>query len=98
MNWRLRLWLWAPPFLTAIAAVIVCAAGIHWGTFAAADSDPYGYVSEADLIAHGSLRVDQRFARDMPWPNPEMTLCPPAYRSERRTDSSSPCFRPAFRC
>ena len=54
--------------------------GVHHGTFAAADSDPYGYVSEADLIARGALRIDQRFASAMPWPHPELTFSPPGYR------------------
>ena len=56
------------------------AVGIEHGTFVAADSDPYGYVSEADLMTHGALRVDQSFARGMPWPFPEWSFSPPAYR------------------
>jgi hypothetical protein len=66
--------------ITAVAALAVLAVGIHHGTFAAADSDPYGYVSEADLMARGVLRIDQRFASAMPWPHPELTFSPPGYR------------------
>jgi hypothetical protein len=66
--------------ITAIGALAVLAAGIHHGTFAASDSDPYGYVSEADLMARGALRIDQRFALAMPWPHPDLTFSPPGYR------------------
>jgi hypothetical protein len=61
----------------ALAAVFI---GIRYGTYTAGDSDPYGYVSEADLIAHGSLRVEQQFARTMPWPLAEWTFAPLGYR------------------
>jgi hypothetical protein len=71
---------WLASAITAIAALVVVTVGVRSGTFAAADSDPYGYVSEADLMAQGSLRVDQRFASTMPWPLPELTFSPPGYR------------------
>src|SRR5436309_1014810 len=64
-------------FAAALAAAFI---GIHYGTYTAGDSDPYGYVSEADLIARGSLRVEQQFARTMPWPLPEWTFAPLGYR------------------
>ena len=66
--------------ITVVAALVAGTAGVHWGTFAAADSDPYGYVSEADLMAHGALRIDQRFAETMPWPEAAVTFSPPGYR------------------
>ena len=42
-----------------VDAIAIVAVGVRWGTFAAADSDPYGYVSEADLMARGSLRCQR---------------------------------------
>lgn len=54
--------------------------GVRAGTFSAGDTDPYGYVSEAELIAAGTLRVDQRFALTMPWRDAELSLMPPAYK------------------
>ena len=63
--------------VAALAAVFI---GIRYGTYTAGDSDPYGYVSQADLIAHGSLRVEQQFARTMPWPLAEWTFAPLGYR------------------
>lgn len=65
--------------LNAVVALCVLALGINWGTFAAADTDPYGYVSQGDLIAQGSLRLEQPFARDMPWPDAESAFVPPGY-------------------
>ncbi len=70
----------------AIAAIVntfvafgVLVFGIHYGTFAASDTDPYGYVSQADLIAGGSLKIDVRFAWDMPWPAADSSYVPPGY-------------------
>ena len=68
------------PGIALAAALAATFIGIHYGTYTAGDSDPYGYVSEADLIARGSLRVEQQFARTMPWPLPEWTFAPLGYR------------------
>ena len=65
--------------LIALVALGVLFFGIHWGTFAAADTDPYGYVSQADLIANGSLKIDVRFGWDMPWPAADSSFVPPGY-------------------
>ena len=53
--------------------------GVSKGTFAAADTDPYGYVSQGELIANGSLRIDLRYAWELPWPAADMSLVPPGY-------------------
>jgi hypothetical protein len=37
-------------------------------------------VSEADLIAHGTLRVDQQFVRTLPWPFADWSFAPTGYR------------------
>jgi hypothetical protein len=66
--------------VAALASVAVLYAGIHYGTYAAADNDPYGYVSEADAIANGTLRLDQQFARAFDWPHAELTFSPPGWR------------------
>jgi hypothetical protein len=54
--------------------------GIWKGSFAVGASDAYGYVSEADLIAHGTLRVDQQFVRTLPWPFADWSFAPGGYR------------------
>ncbi len=69
--------------LTWLAAAAVLAAGIRYGTFIAADTDPYGYVSEADLIAAGTLHVDQRFTLSLPWDNADLAFIPAGYKRAR---------------
>src|SRR2546428_3654863 len=48
-----------PTLAIACTCLAVVGVGIQKGTFAAGGADSYGYVSEADLWAHGLLRVDQ---------------------------------------
>ena len=62
------------------AALAVAALGIWKGSFVAGDHDAFGYVSEADLIARGSLRIEQQFVRTMPWPFADWSFAPPGYR------------------
>jgi hypothetical protein len=62
------------------AAIGAFAVGVLYGTFAAADTDPYGYLSHADALARGTLRIDQRSIQDVPWPNAEATFSPPGWR------------------
>jgi hypothetical protein len=61
-------------------AVVVAALGLWKGSFVAGASDAFGYVSEADLIAHGSLRVEQQFVRTLPWPFADWSFAPAGYR------------------
>ena len=63
------------PILLALA-LATCAMGLWKGSFVAGDSDAYGYVSEADLIAHGSLRIEQQFVRTLPWPFADWSFAP----------------------
>ena len=65
------------------AAVAVVVFGLHKGLFVAGGADAYGYVSQADLWARGSLIVRQPFARDLTWPNAAETLAPLGYRAYR---------------
>jgi hypothetical protein len=66
--------------LAIVAALAVGALGIWKGSFVAGDDDAFGYVSEADLIAHGSLRIEQQFVRTLPWPFADWSFAPPGYR------------------
>jgi hypothetical protein len=63
---------------------VVCAAAffvaVRYGTFSASGSDPYGYVSQADLWLRGSLRVQQPWTRELPWPSVDWTFTPLGYR------------------
>jgi 4-amino-4-deoxy-L-arabinose transferase-like glycosyltransferase len=66
--------------LAYVAIVVIAissfAVGVRHGTFAVADTDPYGYVSEGEAFARGTLRVDQRPLLNVPWPNAEATFSP----------------------
>lgn len=85
---RLEVWLQARRgllrkaglLLAAAAALGLVAAGIFYGSRTAAASDPSGYVSQSALWARGPLRVDQRFASTLPWPNASQSLTPLGYR------------------
>src|SRR5262249_31320705 len=80
----------------AAAAVAELVAGIRYGTFAASDHDPYGYVSQADAMARGALRVDQRFARAMSWPDAALTFCPPGWRPGTADGFIVPVYSPGL--
>ena len=69
-----------PTLIVVGAAALAFAIGVGYGTFAAADTDPYGYVSQAELVAGGALRVDQRYALSMPWREAEASFVPAGYK------------------
>ena len=54
--------------------------GVHYGSFAAAGSDSYGYVSQARLWLDGTLRVAQPWVEQLSWPNREWAFTPLGYR------------------
>jgi hypothetical protein len=60
-------------------AVATSVIGVRHGTRAIGGADSYGYVSEADQWLTGHLRIDQSFALDAPWPQPEWTFSPLGY-------------------
>lgn len=82
--------------VTAVAAIAVFAVAVRHGTFAAADTDPYGYLSEADLIAHGTLRVPQPLALEMPWPDADESFAPPGYRPATVRGFIVPAYPPGL--
>jgi len=65
------------------AVVAIVWFGLSKGLFVAAASDAYGYVSQADLWAHGDVIVQQPWAREMTWPNAANALAPLGYRPHR---------------
>jgi hypothetical protein len=66
--------------LAVVVALAVGALGIWKGSFVAGDGDAFGYVSEANLIAHGTLRIEQQFVRTLPWPFADWSFAPAGYR------------------
>ena len=53
---------------------------MHYGSFAAAGSDSYGYLSQARLWLDGIPRVEQPWVQDFSWPNREWVFSPLGYR------------------
>lgn len=70
---------WAS-WIVIAAAFGVAALGIWKGSYSAGDGDAFGYVSQANLIAHGSLHVEQQFVRTLPWPFADWSFAPAGYR------------------
>lgn len=71
----------APAVLAAIVAVGVVALGFKEGAFVAAGADAWGYLGQADLWAHGTLRVEQPLMRELVAGIPPDALAPLAYRA-----------------
>ena len=67
-------------WIVIFAAVGVAALGIWKGSYSAGDGDAFGYVSQAHLIANGSLHVEQQFVRSLPWPFADWSFAPAGYR------------------
>jgi len=87
---------WTSPGRLSVAlAATVCLAGASFGTFAASGSDPYGYVSEANLLLEGRLRVPQDLA-GAPWPEPLWTLSPLGYRPATVPGAIVPTYPPGL--
>ena len=75
--------MWAARFLTITIPIVILLAvyvGVHYGSFAAAGSDSYGYVSQARLWLGGIPRVEQPWVQDFSWPNREWVFSPLGYR------------------
>jgi hypothetical protein len=79
-RWLLR---WAArvlPFTVPVVVLLALYIGLHYGSFAAAGSDSYGYVSQARLWLSGIPRVAQPWVQDFSWPNREWVFSPLGYR------------------
>lgn len=87
----------APMFIAALctgAAVIV---GIHWGNFLGGGPDSSGYVSEADLWAHGKLTIPApAWANDAGWTHAVWSSGPVGYRPTQRPLDFAPVYSPGY--
>lgn len=85
-----------PILVTLLAAGFAFVIAWGYGTFAAADTDPYGYVSQADLMASGTLHVDLGFARMLEIRDGESALVPPGYTLAPDRRSAVPVYSPGL--
>jgi len=68
-----------PHYIAWALTVVTLAFCVTFGTRTIGGSDSYGYMSEADLWLRGTLKVDQSFALDVPWPQGQSTFTPSNY-------------------
>src|SRR5258706_8638610 len=66
----------APPLIVLLGVFV----GVRYGSFAAAGSDSYGYVSQATLWRHGDLHIRQPWVEQMSWPQRDRSFAPLGYR------------------
>jgi hypothetical protein len=70
-----------PLWLVWLLALTVTVLAARYGARAVGGADEYGYVSQADLWLKGSVKVQQPFARQVPWPFGDWTFAPLGYRA-----------------
>lgn len=68
------------PFAVPVAMALAVYLGMHYGSFAAAGSDSYGYLSQARLWLQGIPRVEQPWVQDFAWRNREWIFSPLGYK------------------
>jgi hypothetical protein len=68
------------PLAVPISVILGFVLGVYYGSFAAAGSDSYGYVSQARLWASGTLHVAQPWVEKLSWPDREWIFAPLGYR------------------
>ena len=62
----------------------------------AGGADAYGYVSQADLWLQGTLRVQQPWVAEVPWPDAKWTFTPLGYRPSDRDWAIVPTYSPGL--
>ncbi len=82
--------------LAALLALLIVATGFAYGSHIAGGSDAYGYVSQADLWARGTLVVDVPLAGEAPWPEAVGTFAPLGYRPATRPGAIVPVYSPGL--
>ncbi len=87
----------APMFLAALCTSAALIVGIHWGNFLGAGPDASGYVSEADLWAHGKLTIPAPvWANDARWTHAVWSSGPVGYRPTQRPLDFAPVYSPGY--
>ena len=86
----------ALPFTVPLLALLALYVGVQYGSFAAAGSDSYGYVSQARLWLSGLPRVEQPWVQDFSWPNREWVFTPLGYRPFLPDGTIVPTYPPGL--
>lgn len=95
-RWLLRHTERIVPFALAIVVLLGVYVGVRYGSFAAAGSDSYGYVSQARLWLSGTLRVAQPWVTEFSWPNREWIFSPLGYRPHGTDGTIVPTYPPGL--
>lgn len=95
-RWLMRHMERAVPWALASVVVLGLYVGIRYGSFAAAGSDSYGYVSQARLWMSGTLRVEQPWVTEFSWPNREWMFAPLGYRPYGSDGTIVPTYPPGL--
>ena len=66
--------------VVAAFAAITLGLGVAYSTTVAGGADAYGYVSQADRWLRGSLKVEQPWSAELPWPSRRWSASPLGYR------------------
>jgi hypothetical protein len=84
------------PALAGAVSVAILILGLLKGTHVAGAGDSYGYASQADLWAHGTLRVEQPLMDEMKWPLAREALAPLGYRPAVQGAAIVPVYGPGL--
>jgi hypothetical protein len=68
------------PAVIPFSVILAFVFGVYYGSFAAAGSDSYGYVSQARLWLDGTLHLSQPWVSQFSWPDREWVAAPLGYR------------------
>jgi len=88
-----------PPASAVVTAalLVTVTAGLLWSTRIAGGPDASGYVSEADLFAHGKLTIPTpSWVADAPWNAPAIAAAPVGYTRTTRPDRLAPVYSPGL--
>ena len=95
-RWLLRWLRRAPVLILPLVVLLGLFAGLYYGSFAAAGSDSYGYVSQAPLWLHGDLHIKQPWVGQMSWPQRDWSFAPLGYRPSSPDGTIVPTYSPGL--
>jgi hypothetical protein len=82
--------------LPVLTLVWTAAAALAFGTYAAGGADSFGYISQAELLAHGRLTETMPSHPAFDWPDVPSTLTPLAFTRGPDADKLVPIYPPGL--